>query len=675
GTINWGLWYSKETTMALMAYVDADHAGYQDTRRSTSGSAQFLGDKLLMNIFTKALPRERFECLLLRLGMKNTMADVNVNAPANQAPTMAPPTRTNDQIVPCIRWQFWDTVLYDKTARCYKCQLDEQWFDLTKDTLRDALQITPVNNNNKAFSSPPSSDALINFVNELGYPKLVRNLSNVITNDMFQSWRALTTIINLCLMGKTPGKHKFHPRLDSPLHLPNEEPVLRYLKFCAKGTKREVFGMPIPDNLITADIQGKPYYQEYLEKVVKHQRYLADEQRSDLDSPAPKPTKATKKSKLSAPKADLRPPVTKPASSQQPEPKPAPTKPCSVTKRRKPTSSLRSIDESVDEGIPEKEPRVDDEEADVQRALEESLKGIYDAPRGMLPPMVIKEAEFGKYQPLPEVQGKDKEKPPPPPPPAGPSGTLGSPRASGSSQVPLTPPPPPSTNQEDLEYLRYGSKVSRPAFSISKMKVAYYLDVGLEQMMPDQMWIDEECKYDISAIAVRTHMRILSVVRIEVFSMYGYDYINNIVLRRTDLSEHIIAERDFKYLYPSDFKDLYLLNLQGHLNHLPPKYKKILTIAVNLWTRHLVIRQRVEDFQLGIESYQTQDRYGVQIIMRFNEIHKFNDDTLHQIDEAFDYRVKEFKKWLKTRRIFHTLESFIGGRVRDGHYRLLKYTE
>nr|GEV75810.1 reverse transcriptase domain-containing protein [Tanacetum cinerariifolium]GEV75812.1 reverse transcriptase domain-containing protein [Tanacetum cinerariifolium] len=41
------LWYLKDTTMALTAYADADHAGCQDTRRSTSGSAQFLGDKLV----------------------------------------------------------------------------------------------------------------------------------------------------------------------------------------------------------------------------------------------------------------------------------------------------------------------------------------------------------------------------------------------------------------------------------------------------------------------------------------------------------------------------------------------------------------------------------------------------------------------------------------------------
>ncbi|GJW64267.1 hypothetical protein Tco_0116151 [Tanacetum coccineum] len=39
GTINMGLWYSKDTAMALTAYADADHAGCQDTRRSTSGSA------------------------------------------------------------------------------------------------------------------------------------------------------------------------------------------------------------------------------------------------------------------------------------------------------------------------------------------------------------------------------------------------------------------------------------------------------------------------------------------------------------------------------------------------------------------------------------------------------------------------------------------------------------
>ncbi|GKA76308.1 hypothetical protein Tco_0782769 [Tanacetum coccineum] len=47
GTVNQGLWYPKDSSIALTAYADADHAGCQDTRRSTSGCMQLLGDKLV----------------------------------------------------------------------------------------------------------------------------------------------------------------------------------------------------------------------------------------------------------------------------------------------------------------------------------------------------------------------------------------------------------------------------------------------------------------------------------------------------------------------------------------------------------------------------------------------------------------------------------------------------
>ncbi|GJX96237.1 copia protein [Tanacetum coccineum] len=39
--------YSKDSAIALIAFADADHASCQDTRRSTSGSMQLLGDKLV----------------------------------------------------------------------------------------------------------------------------------------------------------------------------------------------------------------------------------------------------------------------------------------------------------------------------------------------------------------------------------------------------------------------------------------------------------------------------------------------------------------------------------------------------------------------------------------------------------------------------------------------------
>ncbi|GJW30985.1 retrovirus-related pol polyprotein from transposon TNT 1-94 [Tanacetum coccineum] len=47
GTINMGLWYPKDSGFELTAFSDADHAECIDTRKSTSGGIQFLGDKLV----------------------------------------------------------------------------------------------------------------------------------------------------------------------------------------------------------------------------------------------------------------------------------------------------------------------------------------------------------------------------------------------------------------------------------------------------------------------------------------------------------------------------------------------------------------------------------------------------------------------------------------------------
>nr|GEX92859.1 E-beta-farnesene synthase [Tanacetum cinerariifolium] len=225
-------------------------------------------------------------------------------------------------------------------------------------------------------------------------------------------------------------QHKFHLRPDSSLHLPNEEHVLGYLKFSAKGTKREVFRMTIPGSLITTYIQEASYYQEYLANVAKHQRYLAGETGSDPNSLAPKPTKPARKPKSTVPKAPPRPSVLKPVTFEQPEPKSLPAKtqgkklkPTTnifdkpskaiksklgfISKKSTPISPLKSMDESVAEDVPAQEPQVD---ADMQRAFEECLKSMYDVPRGSLLPVVIREPEPKKYQPLPEVPRKGKEK-------------------------------------------------------------------------------------------------------------------------------------------------------------------------------------------------------------------------------------------------------------------------
>nr|GEZ71887.1 uncharacterized mitochondrial protein AtMg00810-like [Tanacetum cinerariifolium] len=47
GTVNMGLWYTKDSGFELIGFSDADYARCKDTFKSTSGGAQFLGEKLM----------------------------------------------------------------------------------------------------------------------------------------------------------------------------------------------------------------------------------------------------------------------------------------------------------------------------------------------------------------------------------------------------------------------------------------------------------------------------------------------------------------------------------------------------------------------------------------------------------------------------------------------------
>nr|GEV58335.1 hypothetical protein [Tanacetum cinerariifolium] len=94
-TINMGLWYPKDTGFNLTSFLDLDHAGCLDSHKSISGGIQFLGDDKLVSlsskkqdctsmssaeaeteyrladVFTKALPEDRFKYHIRRLGKED----------------------------------------------------------------------------------------------------------------------------------------------------------------------------------------------------------------------------------------------------------------------------------------------------------------------------------------------------------------------------------------------------------------------------------------------------------------------------------------------------------------------------------------------------------------------------------------------------------------------------
>ncbi|GJT45335.1 hypothetical protein Tco_0954050 [Tanacetum coccineum] len=557
--------------MALTTYADADHAGCQDTQRSTLGSAQFLGYKLvswsskkqksttistteaeyiamsrccaqilwmrsqltdydfafnkiplyydnrsaialccnnvqhfwskhinirhhfireqvekgvvelyfvttnnqLADIFTKALLRERFEFLLPRLGMKSMSPETLKRLQEGEEEILFArisdfrqlANRTDDQILPSSKWvpigksncvldvqksqrnpifpiavailkntnffraftasstipaiyiqQFWDTICFNSLTGLFSCQLDEQWFNLHKDILRDALDITPSNDNNP-FVAPPSSDTVIEYVNTLGYPCTLRNVSAMSVNALYQPWRSILSMINMCLTYKTAGydrknlattsrgkkktahllipnvkftkliihhlknKHNIHPRPGSALHYSHEENILNTLVYVRKDG-REIFGMPILDALLTDAIKSASYYNSYLEHVTEYQRYLNEEHdkaddkspepaSSQPPTPTPTPTESSKRGQGKKRKLVME-------STYAPSPAKQ-SKAGKVTKKRMPKSALQLVDEVVDEGGP--------------ACL-----------------VVIREPDSGRIQPLLEVQGKGKEK-------------------------------------------------------------------------------------------------------------------------------------------------------------------------------------------------------------------------------------------------------------------------
>ncbi|GJS70369.1 hypothetical protein Tco_0703210 [Tanacetum coccineum] len=177
-------------------------------------------------------------------------------------------------------------------------------------------------------------------------------------------------------------------------------------------------------------------------------------------------------------------------------------------------------------------------------------------------------------------------------------------------------------------------------------------------------------------------------------------------------------------------EDMLLLLVQGKVTNLSVEERIAFNVSLRMFTRSVVIQRRVEDLQLGVESYQKKlnltkpDTYRSNLrrqdaytpysdprgfiyenkdkknrLMRIDELHKFSDGTLDDVRTALNDRLKGIRmeylpqtfwsqrdkanagamiqaidKRLKTRRIMRSLERFVGGRPYGGDLRLLQRT-
>ncbi|GKB42278.1 hypothetical protein Tco_0887220, partial [Tanacetum coccineum] len=282
----------------------------------------------------------------------------------------------------------------------YNCQVDEQWFDLSADLLIKALAITPVNPTHP-FELPPSAD--------MGRV-YSRDPDIFLTQSKPQSQSEEPKEERIYYLA---SNNNIHRRPDSAVHHTGDDYILGNLKFVPKGESVEVFGMAIPDPLITEAIQQSSYYPKYLKMVAENTKKTPQESASM--QPATK--RATPK----------KPTTTTPV--KQSKPTPSPTKKPSKRKlpqkvrRGKPTFQL--VDED-DEARQDDDPDLDlakklsleahqekgEEEgndADLERAIKLSLDPTF-LPQGRAPVggVTIRDPVSETTSKLHEVVGKGK---------------------------------------------------------------------------------------------------------------------------------------------------------------------------------------------------------------------------------------------------------------------------
>ncbi|GJR57733.1 hypothetical protein Tco_1499895 [Tanacetum coccineum] len=221
---------------------------------------------------------------------------------------------------------------------------------------------------------------------------------------------------------------------------------------------------------------------------------------------------------------------------------------------------------------------------------------------------------------------------------------------------------------------------------------------------------------------------ILAVTHVSVMRKHGYGYLEEIVVRRADNVLYRFKESDFSRLRINDIEDMLILVVQNRLTNLSGDDVADFAIALRMFTRSLVIQKRVEDLQLGVESYQKQinvtkpdttrpdirkrhpytpykdpqgfiyvDDIGRNRLMRTDELYKFSDDTLTRLLSSLEditknidmtylpkrrwsnlekkrvhFMIKDINKLLKERRMMRSLEKFVGGRLYGTDLRLLQ---
>ncbi|GJX51104.1 hypothetical protein Tco_0277949 [Tanacetum coccineum] len=174
----------------------------------------------LADLFTKALPKERFEYLVHRIviimAQQQHATDVHPDelCPLNKRYDLMDANKKVDLdrllsyvSMDCNRAQFWHTLKEDGSKYQLRFMLDKRELTLTLDDFRQNFHLpqATANNHNSFMPTPSFSDMVPFYKQVLGLQLELKTQSNFKTAGLLQLWQTLCKIFSKCLTTRVTG--------------------------------------------------------------------------------------------------------------------------------------------------------------------------------------------------------------------------------------------------------------------------------------------------------------------------------------------------------------------------------------------------------------------------------------------------------------------------------------
>nr|GEU39467.1 hypothetical protein [Tanacetum cinerariifolium] len=285
----------------------------------------------------------------------------------------------------------------------------------------------------------------------------------------------------------------------------------------------------------------------------------------------------------------------------------------------------------------------------------------------------------------------------------------------------------------NLEFLKSSDMEKKYTMSITKTKADRYEIVEIEDMVPT-LWSATKVGYDKDALKGIKYWGDKHQLCVSVERLHGYGHLDEIMVNRVDRQLYKFKEDDFVDLHLNDIEDMLLFSVQHKLFHLNGNDIVDFIVALRMFIKSLIIKRRVEDLQLSVESYQKklnitepqktfpriefkklytpsykppgviyEDLNKQKRVIRADELYKFSKGTLNTVHDELYHIILNFfpgynkemnrRKWsaidkrrselmvelidkqMRERRIIRNLKRLVGARELEMDYKLMIHTE